>query len=1024
MNVTKMIQKYCILASTILMGLGLVAALPVMAQNHKTRQFETSVLTTTIYHVAQSGNGTDGLSWSTAFTELQDALAVANSGDEIWVATGVYTPGLSQSDTFSLTSGVALYGGFAATETLRTERDWETNLTILSGDIAGDDSTDGNSIVTDTANINGSNSYHVVSVNGVTTAITETTVLDGFTITAGHASGSNPHNNGAGMYNFVSSPTLANLTFIGNMADSGGGLYNTVISSPSLTNVTFSGNTASSNGGGMVNFDDSFPTLTRVIFSGNTAGSHGGGMYSNNGSSSSLTNAIFSGNTAGSNGGAIYSNSGDPTLTNVTFNENSAGQNGGALYNIYNFATLDNVILWGNTASSSGSQIYTHSTFASYEINHSLMQDGDGGSNSGTAFSTGSGNINSDPLFADADGADGIIGTLDDDLRLLPLSPAIDAGNNDIVNESNDLDGNNRFYDDSDVTDSGSGTAPIVDMGAYERQSDSCAAYSVIYVNQDATGSNDGTSWDDAYSNLQDGLTLAQGCSGAEIWVATGVYTPGLSQSDTFSLTSDIALYGGFAATETLRSERDWKTNLTILSGDIAGDDITDGNSIVTDTTNINGSNSYHVVSVDGSANSITETAVLDGFTITAGDANGGEPDDRGAGMTINQGSPTLANLTFVGNMADSGGGLYNTDASNPTLTNVTFSHNTASSNGGGMVNINGSNTSLTSVTFSSNTASSGGGLYSTSGSVLTLTNVTFDSNRASADGGGLVNTSSNNPTLTNVTFSGNTADANGGGMYSGSGNNPTLTNVTFSGNSASSGGGMYNTSGVNPTLTNATFSGNMASADGGGMYSSNSTYQTLTNTVFSGNTAGADGGGMYSTISSPALINVTFSKNDAGQDGGALHTSYNDASLENAILWGNTAVSEGSQIYNLNSSIVISYSLVQGGDSGSNSGTAFSTGTGNINSDPLFVDADGADDTVGTLDDDLRLSAYSPAIDAGNNDAISESYDLDGNTRFYDDTAVTDTGSGTAPIVDMGAYEKQSSSWNLIFLPIVLKSG
>ena len=1024
MNSTNIIQKYCIFAATILMGLGLAIAIPVMAQNQQTRQYESSGLATTVYRVAQSGSGADGLSWSTAFTDLQDALAVANSGDEIWVAAGVYTPGLSQSDTFSLTSGVAIYGGFAATETVRSERDWETNLTILSGDIGGDDSTDGNSIVTDTANINGSNSYHVVSANGATTSITETAVLDGFIITAGYANGSNPDDDGGGMYIFVGSPTLANLTFIGNLASSGGGLYNTVVSNPTLTDVAFSNNTASANGGGMVNFDDSNPTLTNVIFSGNTAGSNGGGMYSNNGSDSTLTNAIFSGNTAVSDGGGIYSNSGSPTLINVTFSENSAGQNGGALYNIFNFATLDNVILWGNTASSAGSQIYTHSTFASYEINHSLMQGGDSGSNSGTAFSTGTGNINSDPLFADAAGADGIIGTLDDDLRLLPFSPAIDAGNNDIVSESSDLDGNNRFYDDADVTDTGNGTAPIVDMGAYERQNDSCSTYSVIYVDQNAAGSNNGISWDDAYADLQDGLTLAQACGGAEIWVANGVYTPGLSQSDTFSLTSGIALYGGFAGTEALRTDRDWETNLTILSGDIAGDDSTDANSIVTDTADINGSNSYHVVWVDGAATTITETAVLDGFIITAGQADGGSFDDVGAGMLINEGSPTLANLTFMGNLATSGGGLYNTVESDPTLTNVTFSNNTASAEGGGMANLNGSNPTLTDVVFSDNTAVSGGGLYNAFGGGLTMTNTTFSGNTASADGGGLYYDSGINPTLTNGTFSNNTAGANGGGMYSGSGNSPMLTNVTFNSNSAVSGGGMYNTAGVNPTLTNATFSGNTASSNGGGMYSANAVSQTVTNAIFSGNTAGSDGGGMYSTISSPVLTNVTFSENGAGQDGGALHTSYNEASLENVILWGNTAVSAGSQVYNLNSTIVISYSLVQDGDSGSNSGTAFSTGAGNINSDPLFVDADGADDTVGTLDDNLHLSAYSPAIDAGDNDAIGESSDLAGNARFYDDTAVPDTGNGTAPIVDMGAYEKQSSSWNLIFLPIVVNDG
>ena len=149
--------------------------------------FTVSLFTTTdvsaadIIHVkpAQSGSG-DGGSWLNAAT-LQDALQnLADAGDEIWVAKGVYTPGLSPTDTFSLTPGVAVYGGFAGTESERSQRDWETNVTVLSGDIGGDDIVDANGVVTDTANIVGVNSYHVVSADGTTTPITGDSILDGF----------------------------------------------------------------------------------------------------------------------------------------------------------------------------------------------------------------------------------------------------------------------------------------------------------------------------------------------------------------------------------------------------------------------------------------------------------------------------------------------------------------------------------------------------------------------------------------------------------------------------------------------------------------------------------------------------------------------------------------------------------------------------------------------------------------------------------------------------------------------------
>jgi len=71
------------------------------------------------------------------------------------VASGVYTPGATVSDTFQLLDGVEIYGGFAATETLRTQRDWVANPTVLSGDIAGDDTTDANGVVTTTTNMSG-----------------------------------------------------------------------------------------------------------------------------------------------------------------------------------------------------------------------------------------------------------------------------------------------------------------------------------------------------------------------------------------------------------------------------------------------------------------------------------------------------------------------------------------------------------------------------------------------------------------------------------------------------------------------------------------------------------------------------------------------------------------------------------------------------------------------------------------------------------------------------------------------------
>jgi predicted outer membrane repeat protein len=404
------------------------------------------------------------LSWANACT-LQHALAVAVSGDEIWVKKGVYYPGANRADTFTLKNGVALYGGFAGTETMRDQRNWQVNKTILSGDIdQNDTNTDRNNIAETWNDIQGANAYHVVTGSSTD----NTTVLDGFVITAGQANGSPwPKNIGGGMYNFSSSPTLTNVTFSGNSAGFGGGMGNES-SSPTLTNVTFNGNSASY-GGGMENYFSSNPRLTNVTFSGNSAGSAGGGM-DNERSSPTLTNVTFSGNTANFGGGMENYNSSNLTLTNVTFSGNSAAVYGGGMYNDSSSPTLTNVIMWGNTATNDGQGIYNIASNPT--ISYSNIQNC--GSSSGfwviACGTDGGGNIAGDPRFEDADGADNTPGTADDNLRLQLTSHCIDAGKNAAVppGVTTDLDGNPRFVDIPTVPDTGSGTPPIVDMGAYE----------------------------------------------------------------------------------------------------------------------------------------------------------------------------------------------------------------------------------------------------------------------------------------------------------------------------------------------------------------------------------------------------------------------------------------------------------------------------------------------------------------------------------------------------------------------------
>ena len=451
------------------------------------------------------GGSNNGTTWENAYNNLQTALVAAQPGDEIWVAKGTYLPTADASGatspsnirtkTFVMKNGVAIYGGFSGngTEARLSDRDFKNNVTKLSGDIG-------------TVNASSDNCYHVILNNfSQVSPLTNTAILDGFTILDGNANGNYPDYDGGGMYNQYASPTLKNLIFTNNNAlRNGGGMVNFNSSAPNINNVVFSGNTANT-GGAMNNQTSSHAILTNVSFVGNSATANGGAIYNYNSVAPNLKNVIFSGNYADLGGGMYNEQRASPILTNCTFSANFARTDGGGLYNFNNSnPQIKNSIIWGNgneiTNVSSSVPTYTKSVIK--------------GRNIGSGVFAGSTDplFVSQPSFFDAPTTAG-------DLRLQLCSPVINLGDNTGVT-SKDLDGNNRIFENT------------VDLGAYEFQQNrnptnvsisSTLICDKTNINLLATCDNGRVTW---YNAAINGIVLGTGSSFS--------YTPPVGVNQTF----------------------------------------------------------------------------------------------------------------------------------------------------------------------------------------------------------------------------------------------------------------------------------------------------------------------------------------------------------------------------------------------------------------------------------------------------------------------------------------------------------
>lgn len=382
---------------------------------------------------ATPGSGTD---WASSFAHVQDALNVAGSGDQIWVAEGTYravdTDGSSdpRDAAFRLNDGVSIYGGFAGYETNLDERRPADFVALLTGDVNGDDDGGGDS---------SENAYHVVIADGISTI---SPVIDGIYIGAGNANGLAKEKYGGGI--FVTGTTA-------------------VPAIPLLVQGCRIRFNEAIEGGGIATYSsyDSVSIFNSIV--ANNTASYGGAI-GNNGTLR-IESSFIGANKSYDRGGAIYNAGTKLQSINTTIVQNRSGYIGGVYSSSGTIHGFNNIV-WGNTDEyGSNQQLFTTGSSV-WNGTYNCVQN---------EILPGIGNTDLPPRFVDEFGDDGVPGTGDENFSLLQLSPCIDAGDTTMVSVQKDLAGNDRVVDDIYTQDTGvpGAAGNVVDMGCHEHLSGS-----------------------------------------------------------------------------------------------------------------------------------------------------------------------------------------------------------------------------------------------------------------------------------------------------------------------------------------------------------------------------------------------------------------------------------------------------------------------------------------------------------------------------------------------------------------------
>lgn len=584
------------------------------------------------------------------------------------------------------------------------------------------------------------------------------------------------------------------------------------------------------------------------------------------------------------------------------------------------------------------------------------------------------------------------------------------------------------------------------------------------FVDSNATGTNDGSSWTNAYLDLSDALSNSAPMD--EIWVAAGTYKPGGTTPDTssfFTFPHDLLLYGGFAGTETILSERDWNANETILSGDHLDNDVDN------DFDTFRDDNSQHVMWL---TDTVSTASTVDGFTFRNGDTSPGSAsgnDRRGGGM-LTYGAPAIRNCTFTQNYGYFGGGLYPRGATTATgviIEDCVFENNSGRQ-GGGLYLLAGNATISDCIFIGNKAANRGGAIYnnSTSSNIMNC-EFSFNSVPTSAGGALMVRNGNNNDfdpvNIINCTFEENDAGFGGAlGVY----DTKSIINVTdcdfIQNNAITSGGATTNGFGATSNYTNCTFSQNEAT-NGGAMYSQNDDATiniincelflnaatrggainignsdiidtlpipilTIENSIIQFNSAIEQGGGVNLGSTNAVFKNVLFESNiiiDAASVGGAISINTSDTitatiDLINCTLVKNEAtIGAGISHWiagDLSSSTLTLQNTVFDNPNGNDyeveaGAPLLISNGGNLSADlSMYDELIGTNDLAGEnplfvnfVDENYRLANESPCIDAGI-ELGAPIFDLEGLPRVDE--------------VDMGAFENQKLLDAIFSLP------